>query len=194
MTMHPHDKELAQKAPEERLRFEESFLTFTTAARIQNLLDGLGISQAELARRLGKSQAWVSRLLSGRQNLTLKSLARIGFTLGIRWDPEMFAAPREGTPAEEDPPLPAWVRAENEIEFEAPDFVGSLKRWHRTLHRPTDLPGLANLVVSVRASDSIEPIRGSRNWLTLMPQPSLDVVVFGEDRVVATYEGAVSGA
>lgn len=194
--MHPHDKELAEKTVEERLRFEEAFLSFTVAARIQNLLEDLGVSKAELARRLGKSQAWVSKVLSGRQNLTLNSLARVGLALGVRWNPEMLAAPREGTHAAQDRPLPAWVRAENEIRFETPDYVGAFETSQGADPGPLvvwalgasevsmagELPVLLSTVLTRRASVS------SLHGLTL------EGMVAGENQIVNIEEGAVSGA
>lgn len=117
MTIHPHDKTLPERSPERRLRFERAFLRMTTAATIENLLDALELPHAELARRLGKSPAWVSKVLSGRQNVTLDTLAHVGVVLGIRWNPEMVLAPREGTPAVDDPPMPDWVEQENQITF-----------------------------------------------------------------------------
>jgi plasmid maintenance system antidote protein VapI len=39
------------------------------------------VSGAELARRLGKSRAYVSKVLSGSENLTLESLAQLGHAL-----------------------------------------------------------------------------------------------------------------
>lgn len=42
-----------------------------------------GINRTELAERLGVSPQYVSRLLSGRENLSLKSLSNINDRLGI---------------------------------------------------------------------------------------------------------------
>ncbi|MBM3498125.1 MAG: helix-turn-helix transcriptional regulator [Armatimonadetes bacterium] len=41
-----------------------------------------GISRAELARRLGKSRAYVTRMLNGQPNMTLKTLTLIAVALG----------------------------------------------------------------------------------------------------------------
>lgn len=41
------------------------------------------VSRADLARRLGKSRAWITQVLSGRANLTLRTLAEIAWSLGV---------------------------------------------------------------------------------------------------------------
>ena len=43
-----------------------------------------GITQRELARRLGRSEPWISRVLNGRENTTLKTVAELAWALGLR--------------------------------------------------------------------------------------------------------------
>lgn len=50
--------------------------------RICELMQEKEISRAELARRLGKSRAYVTRLLNGQPNVTLKTLIQIAVALG----------------------------------------------------------------------------------------------------------------
>ena len=50
--------------------------------RICELMDRHDTSRAELARRLGKSRAYVTRLLNGQPNMTLKTLTQIAVALG----------------------------------------------------------------------------------------------------------------
>jgi transcriptional regulator with XRE-family HTH domain len=45
------------------------------------LMERSGITRAELARRLGKSPAYISKMLSGTQNLTLATLSDAFFEL-----------------------------------------------------------------------------------------------------------------
>ena len=47
-------------------------------------MDAQGVSGAELARRMGTSRAWVSRVLGGGCNLTLASMGKLAFALGMR--------------------------------------------------------------------------------------------------------------
>jgi len=53
-----------------------------TNERICELMEARGITRAELARRLGKSPPYVTRLLNGRPNMTLKTLTEIAVALG----------------------------------------------------------------------------------------------------------------
>ena len=96
--------------PEIRRMFEEEFLLGEATDTIAALIDALGISQRELAERLGVSPGRVSQILSGDENLTLRSLAALGWALGVRFglDP-MPMADRSATPASNDLSAPAWL-------------------------------------------------------------------------------------
>ena len=48
---------------------------------IARLMHEQKISKADLARRLGKSRAWVTQLLNGRANMTVRTLAEVVFYL-----------------------------------------------------------------------------------------------------------------
>lgn len=48
---------------------------------IAKLMAEQGVSKADLARRLNKSRAWVTQLLSGRANVTVRTLAEVAFAL-----------------------------------------------------------------------------------------------------------------
>ncbi len=67
-------KSLAKITPENR-RFVQKNLDIVE--QIVSILDARGMSQRELAKRLGKSEAEVSRMLSGLHNLTLKTIAKL---------------------------------------------------------------------------------------------------------------------
>jgi len=96
--------------PAARREYEEAYLVGEVTDSILALLQGLGISQAELAERLGVTRGRVSQILSGRQNLTLRTLAAIGWALGVSFDLNLRPmADRAGTPAAADPGLPGWV-------------------------------------------------------------------------------------
>lgn len=104
-----HDKRLVEREDSERITYEREVLKVLVADRISALMEELGLRPVDVADRLGKSQAWVSRLLNGRQNLTLNTLAHIGYVLGVRWDPVLREGVREESPAAEDGPLPEWI-------------------------------------------------------------------------------------
>lgn len=104
----------AMHDPEIRRVFEEELLVGEAIATVAALVDALGLSQKELAQRLGVSAGRVSRILSGEENLTLRSLGALGWALGVRFDLQPSAmADRHGTPALDDPPVPAWLDPED---------------------------------------------------------------------------------
>ena len=46
------------------------------------LMAAQNVSKADLARRLNNSRAWVMQLLSGKANMTVRTVAEVAFTLG----------------------------------------------------------------------------------------------------------------
>lgn len=56
--------------------------SFAIADKIDERLKALGISQKELAGRMHKTEAEVSRWLCGTHNFTLRTLAQISSALG----------------------------------------------------------------------------------------------------------------
>ena len=60
-------------------------------------MDRQGVTGAELARRMGTSRAWVSRVLAGECNLTVASMGKLAFALGLRVKPSL--APLEAAAA-----------------------------------------------------------------------------------------------
>lgn len=65
----------------ERLLNEERFILEVTE-RICAFMDEKGISRSELAQRLGKTKGYVSQLLSGGRNLTMRTVADVSQALG----------------------------------------------------------------------------------------------------------------
>ena len=60
-----------------QLRFSDSI-----AEKLDHLLKERGMSQRELAKNTGKTEAEVSRWLGGTHNFTLRTLAKISTALG----------------------------------------------------------------------------------------------------------------
>lgn len=58
----------------------ESLVT-EAAEVVAKLMSERGVSKAELARKLGKSRAWVTQLLSGEANMTVRTLAEVVYAL-----------------------------------------------------------------------------------------------------------------
>ena len=61
--------------------YQIDHLKVEISERIYNAMKEQGVSNAELARRLGKSRAYVTKLLRGTTNFTLESLVKIGRAL-----------------------------------------------------------------------------------------------------------------
>jgi transcriptional regulator with XRE-family HTH domain len=66
--------------PAEVLVFDD--ITHKVVSELHTFIEKSGISQRELASRLGVSEAHVSKTLSGDRNITLKTLAKILSAVG----------------------------------------------------------------------------------------------------------------
>ncbi|MBQ7576387.1 MAG: helix-turn-helix transcriptional regulator [Bacteroidales bacterium] len=73
------NKKMAAISPE---IISEVQLSADIIARIDSLLKQKGMTQKDLARKMGRSEAVISRWTSGFPNLTLKSIAEISTALG----------------------------------------------------------------------------------------------------------------
>ena len=66
-------------SPEMKLQME---MSVAIANRIYEILEAKGMTQKDLARRLGKTETEVSRWLSGTHNLTLATICKVSSALG----------------------------------------------------------------------------------------------------------------
>jgi transcriptional regulator with XRE-family HTH domain len=73
--------------------FQEELLMLKAQTLIYQLLEKQGIDQAQLAKILNQTESHVSSLLSGKRNMTLKTLARIGYLLGYQINLEFSPLP-----------------------------------------------------------------------------------------------------
>lgn len=96
--------------------YEADLLATSVIHVVTGMMEAGGISQRELARRLGVSEARVSRLLHDSENLQLSVVAALGRAVGIRFGlvPIPFED-RSGTPAAKDPPPPRWIGEERRL-------------------------------------------------------------------------------
>ncbi|MHB9108555.1 MAG: helix-turn-helix domain-containing protein [Armatimonadota bacterium] len=78
----------------DELQFDLDYLTdelaFGYINEIKRAMKCQQLTQSELAKRMGKSRAYVSRLLNYSANMTLRSLALIGLALGGKWEEARF--------------------------------------------------------------------------------------------------------
>ena len=63
---------------------ETAYLRATIIHKIGVAREKAGLTQAELAERIGTDQASISRIESGARNITLETLAKIAKVLGLR--------------------------------------------------------------------------------------------------------------
>jgi transcriptional regulator with XRE-family HTH domain len=73
----------SESATSRRLLREEELIVETTEL-LAGLLVSDGISRTELAARLGRTKGFVSQILSGGRNLTLRTLASVADAMGYR--------------------------------------------------------------------------------------------------------------
>ena len=67
-----------RKANKEWLRYSQNI-----AMRMLDKMEADGITQKQLAERMDCSQQYVSKILKGRENLSLETMAKIESALGI---------------------------------------------------------------------------------------------------------------
>lgn len=70
--------------PEKRRSFEQELAVFNATELLSVVMEERGITKANLARLLGTSRANVTNMLSGRRNLTVRTLADVAAVLGVR--------------------------------------------------------------------------------------------------------------
>lgn len=60
--------------------YEEALLELGLA--ISEAMEAQGVNRSELARRVGKEKSYITRLLNGPKNVTLKSIVQLAHALG----------------------------------------------------------------------------------------------------------------
>jgi transcriptional regulator with XRE-family HTH domain len=74
--------EWVNTSPERQREFAEERLIVDAAEEIWTAMEHEGISKSDVARILGKSKAYVTQVLSGSRNMTLRTFATIAHILG----------------------------------------------------------------------------------------------------------------
>ena len=91
---------LTETADEDRssVEYRQQALVLELSGRVLSRIGDLGISQAELARRMGVSRPMITKLLTGDSNFQLKTLLRLSDALEMDFVadfvPKGFALPR----------------------------------------------------------------------------------------------------
>lgn len=68
--------------PDEKRLYEQEKLLFDATELISKLMERENISRSALAERLGKSKAYVTQVLRGQANMTLRTLADLMHAMG----------------------------------------------------------------------------------------------------------------
>jgi transcriptional regulator with XRE-family HTH domain len=63
---------------------EEESLILEATEMIEGLLENKGLNRKELAEKLGRSKGFITQILSGDRNMTLRTLAALAFALDHR--------------------------------------------------------------------------------------------------------------
>jgi len=69
-------------SPEGRRSFQQEAAIYEITELIEKRLSNLGISRSELAAKLGKTKGWVTQLLDGESNKTIRTVADVFAVLG----------------------------------------------------------------------------------------------------------------
>lgn len=72
-----------EESPENRRALQEESLILDASEAIFAAMGKRGMSKAALAKKLGSSKAHVTQLLNGSRNMTLRTFARIAFSLDM---------------------------------------------------------------------------------------------------------------
>ena len=80
-------RRLATMSDDERAEFDETYeatrLALEVGERVRDAREAAGLSQRELAARMGTSQAAVARLEAGGTGATLTTLQKVATALGL---------------------------------------------------------------------------------------------------------------
>jgi transcriptional regulator with XRE-family HTH domain len=128
--------EQLMESPEFRKLYAIEGLVTEAGEFIARLMREQRVTKAELARRLGKSRAYITQMLSGSRNLTVRTLAEAACALGVevKLAAVPFEAARHGE-ARAAAVEPVW----KVVEFrKPPSRVGDEARSPGAAFRPGD--------------------------------------------------------
>jgi transcriptional regulator with XRE-family HTH domain len=125
------------------LLLEQERLKGLVADALAQALQQTGMTKAEFAKSLGVSQARVSQILSGAENLTLESLASVSLPLGLTWNIQLskqvvwsLEQPDEQL-REARVQLARWVVQSEETEHELFSVLAGSTKGERAIHERT---------------------------------------------------------
>lgn len=111
-------REFEKSSAENRRLLRQEELILEATELLISAMVSKGLSRSELADRLGRSRGFISQVLSGRRNLTLRTLADISDALGCQARFALEECGKDSSLAGWDSRLP-WV-AESEFSWHFP--------------------------------------------------------------------------
>jgi len=87
-------EDAVQQARKNSDYYQEKLL-MDVSARLINALEGQGLKRKDLAERLGVSPTYITKVLRGHANLSMESLAKFAFALGLKWEPVLLSLESE---------------------------------------------------------------------------------------------------
>lgn len=78
--------------------YELEWLLLDIEEALHTSMEAQGITRSELAERLGTSRAYVTKLLDGQENMTLKTLVRVANALEMKVDAKFVPRERVAKP------------------------------------------------------------------------------------------------
>jgi transcriptional regulator with XRE-family HTH domain len=110
-----------------RIKGTETFDKEVARGEVSDLIDSLmkqeDVKKAELARRLGKSRAYVTKILQGNANFTLDTLVQIARALGYKFQPAFVAKEAEWESAPEIHLFAKAARTTPDMALNSDDYV-----------------------------------------------------------------------
>lgn len=85
----------SQSTENDKLLAQEEFI-LSASESIWSALEDKGWTKADLARELGKSKSYVSQLLNGSRNMTLRTFAEIAYVMALHADIRLSTFSNDG--------------------------------------------------------------------------------------------------
>ncbi len=77
-------EEFAGSSEENRKLLRQEELILEATEGLASLMERQGVTKADLARRLGRTRGYITQILAGSRNFTLRTLAEVANALGYR--------------------------------------------------------------------------------------------------------------
>ncbi len=108
---------------QKRMRlYQQEYLIMQVTERICDLMEQNGVSRSELATKLGTSKGYITQLLDGRANMTLRTLADVCAVLGVAIDVQTRQLQATVRPTMSMVETASWQRPTKRITYISDDL------------------------------------------------------------------------